>query len=194
MPINEGKKHWDKGVPYLELDERVRNLIRKARDSPDNPNSSSRMAYGFVYALQLRNASRISEAVAAMKRLIERNYKYSKEKDLYTIEVLCAKKREKIEYRVMKLPKYLNRTLRRYRKIRAFADIVAAMTITNAKGQCIRLLKVNSHSLRYARITYLSEKGMPAQLIAKITHHSNLNFIVAYTQQKEADRLDDEIE
>ena len=50
----------------------------------------------------------------------------------------------------------------------------------------IREAGFNSHSLRYARISHLADKA-PLQVIAKITHHKSLNFIVDYTQQKMAD-------
>jgi hypothetical protein len=61
------------------------------------------------------------------------------------------------------------------------------LTVGAVKSFAFRTLHINSHSLRYARITSLSRQGQPAQVIAKITHHKNLNFIVDYTSQKAAD-------
>ncbi|RLF23437.1 MAG: hypothetical protein DRN15_06345 [Thermoprotei archaeon] len=50
-------------------------------------------------------------------------------------------------------------------------------------------LGINRHSLRYAFITYLLRKGISPSLIAKITRHKNLNYILTYTQQKTADKI-----
>jgi integrase len=50
----------------------------------------------------------------------------------------------------------------------------------------------NSHSLRYSAISEMADK-VPLQVIAKITHHKSLDFIVNYTQQKKATRVLKEI-
>jgi hypothetical protein len=63
------------------------------------------------------------------------------------------------------------------------------LTLGAVKAFAFRNLHLNTHALRYAKITSLSSQGQPAQLVSKITHHKNLNFIVDYTSQKAADEI-----
>ena len=51
----------------------------------------------------------------------------------------------------------------------------------------------NTHSLRYARITHLAKQGVSPSLMAKITHHKRLDYVLRYTEQKAADELNREI-
>lgn len=50
-------------------------------------------------------------------------------------------------------------------------------------------LKVNAHSLRYAFITYLLKQGVNPTIVARVTGHTKLDFILHYTQAKEAERV-----
>ena len=47
----------------------------------------------------------------------------------------------------------------------------------------------NTHSLRYAFITYLLRQGVSPSIIAKITKHSRLDYILTYTQEKTAEEV-----
>ncbi len=47
----------------------------------------------------------------------------------------------------------------------------------------------NTHSLRYAFVSYLAQKKYPPQIIAKITGHKRLDYILHYTQEKAAHEL-----
>jgi integrase len=47
----------------------------------------------------------------------------------------------------------------------------------------------NTHSLRYAFITYLLRQGVSPSIIAKITKHSRLDYILTYTQEKTAEEI-----
>lgn len=49
-----------------------------------------------------------------------------------------------------------------------------------------KALGINTHSLRYAFITHLTNKGYPPQLISKITGHKRLEYIIHYTQERAA--------
>ncbi len=88
-----------------------------------------------------------------------------------------------IETRLMTIPPELTE------QDRAIADaaIEYGVTINATKLFALKVLHFNTHSLRYAQITELARQGKPPQLIAKITHHKGLDFILKYTQQKEAD-------
>jgi len=63
------------------------------------------------------------------------------------------------------------------------------LSIGSVKVFALRHLHFNTHALRYSKITALSNEGQPAQVVSKITHHKNLNFIVDYTSQKAADEV-----
>jgi hypothetical protein len=47
---------------------------------------------------------------------------------------------------------------------------------------------INTQSLRYAFITHLLKLNFNPSIIAKITHPSKLDFILIYTQEKEAEK------
>ncbi len=57
------------------------------------------------------------------------------------------------------------------------------------KSYCRRTYGFNTHSLRYAFITYLARKGVAPQIIAKITGHRDLSHILTYTERKTAEDL-----
>jgi len=49
-----------------------------------------------------------------------------------------------------------------------------------------KYLKINTHSLRYAPISFLVKNATDPALIAKITGHQDYRNIVRYTQTKDA--------
>jgi len=50
----------------------------------------------------------------------------------------------------------------------------------------LKYLKTNTHSLRYALISYLAKNAVDPAIIAKVTGHKDLKRIVQYTQIKDA--------
>jgi Phage integrase family. len=61
--------------------------------------------------------------------------------------------------------------------------------VDRVKHYCRYTYKFNTHSLRYSFITYLLRNGVNVSIIAKITRHSRLDYILRYTQEKVADRV-----
>ena len=61
--------------------------------------------------------------------------------------------------------------------------------VKRVKMYALSRLKLNTHSLRYAFITHLARRGISAQIIAKITGHRRLDYILHYTQRVEAEKL-----
>jgi site-specific recombinase XerD len=57
------------------------------------------------------------------------------------------------------------------------------------KVYCKATYGFNTHSLRYAYITYLLSKGVNPSLVAKITGHRNLSYILHYTELKTAEDI-----
>jgi len=134
-----------------------------------------------VYAIQLRNGARISESVDAFNNFINNNFKKKEGKIITEVRV---RKKKKEEYRVIIYPEFipfnLINKLKKYR---------LGINTLKAKVACLRILGVNTHTLRYARISFLAEKGVNPSIIAKITHHSKLDFILTYTQEKIAEKV-----
>ncbi len=50
----------------------------------------------------------------------------------------------------------------------------------------LKYLKCNTHSLRYALISFLAKNATDPAIIAKITGHKKLDRIIQYTQTKDA--------
>jgi len=50
----------------------------------------------------------------------------------------------------------------------------------------LKYFKCNTHSFRYALISFLAKNGTDPAIIAKITGHKKLDRIVQYTQMKDA--------
>jgi site-specific recombinase XerD len=47
----------------------------------------------------------------------------------------------------------------------------------------------NTHALRYAFVTYLLRRGVSPSIIAKITGHRSLDYILHYTEVKTAEDI-----
>jgi integrase len=50
-----------------------------------------------------------------------------------------------------------------------------------------KVLGINTHSLRYARITHMLRNNISPSIVAKITGHKKLDYILTYTQMKTAE-------
>ena len=132
-----------------------------------------RRAYATVLYIQLRNGLRIYEAVQAAliwARTRERRIKVRAEKSGYERPVI--------------IPRELGEEERRL--ILAYIDEKADARI---KTWCRRFLGYNTHALRYAFISWMARQGYPAQLIARITGHTKLDYILYYTQRVKAEEI-----
>ncbi|MEM4562488.1 MAG: tyrosine-type recombinase/integrase [Thermofilum sp.] len=165
---------WDKGVDYGVVYERLLRLIRRER-------KPKLRAYAFILLIQLRNGSRVSEAVKAFKEYLLTGKR--------EVEVPLSKKK-KPEKRLMVIPDVeFDRS--------SAADLLGVddeLLVWRVKKYAEKKLRVNTHSLRYAFITYLLRQGVNPAVVAKITGHSKLDFILHYTQAKEAERILKELE
>lgn len=167
------KEGWDRGMDFNET-------YRKMFDELIKTNYKKKKLYLLILLIQLRNGSRISEAIRAIKEF--------KATDSNNVKILVSKKRDKKVYRDMVLPLELNKY------INELGSLIDEETKNEDKlkrkitAYCLRVFGFNTHSLRYSFITYLSrDKKIEPQLISKITKHSDLRFIVKYTQEKAAE-------
>lgn len=163
-------KNWDKGIDYETLLDIILKRYRIARKQKEK-------CYLAILLIQLRNGARISEAVRCYRQYLKNKNPEQR--------VVLSKKR-KIDDRLMYMPLEF---IPNIPECSEFLTIDYKKLINRIKVYSIRVLKVNTHTLRYAYITYLAKKGVNPSIIAKLTKHSNLNFITAYTQEKEAQNV-----
>ncbi|MEM1909898.1 MAG: tyrosine-type recombinase/integrase [Thermofilum sp.] len=165
---------WDKGVDFEVAYERLLRLIKRERKPLPK-------AYAFILLIQLRNGSRVSEAVRAFKEYLLTGKR--------EVEVPLSKKK-RVEKRLMVIPDV------EFDRSSAvdLLDVDDRLLAKRVKMYALNRLKVNTHSLRYAFITYLLRQGVNPAVVAKITGHSKLDFILHYTQAKEAERVLKELE
>jgi len=160
-------RKWDKGVDYEYMYKKIlKHLSNEKRDIT--------RCYLAIALIQLRNGLRASESIRAFKH-------YLKHKQL-EFEVLVSKKK-KPETRFIVIPReLLNYELVCYDLLESDDKVLT----TRYKNWIRKYLKINSHSLRYSFITHAQKLGFPVPIIAQMTKHSKLDFILSYTQEKEA--------
>jgi integrase len=159
---------WDMGLDYLV----VKNKITRKLKSEDDPR---RRAYLSILLIQLVNGARIGEAVRAYRKYCSSKNKTRK------IYVDVEKRRHKVK-RLMVIPE----------NVYCYNEILSASDERlkdRVKHFSKNYLGINTHSLRYAFITYLLEKGINPSIIAKITQHARLDYILRYTQEKKAEEI-----
>jgi len=168
MEESRSKVTWDRGIPFHTCERRILRLL-KTEDRPTN------RAYAAILLIQLRNGSRVSEAVRAAKKFLETGKR--------ELKVRLSKKKRR-EERLMVIPERIERS-----HLCAIEKVPEDKLVKRVKVYAVRRLGINTHSLRYAFVTHLLEQGISPAIIAKITGHSKLDFILTYTQKKAAEDL-----
>ena len=159
------------GLDYKKTHRKLLKAYKEER-------SLKRKAYILVLLTQLRNGSRISEAIEALKLMLSSGKS----------EVHVRVRKHKHEtLRLMVFP------LKASPKVYKWALGYLQGDPEKLKLRIIkfarRRFKINTHSLRYAWITYNLLRGINPSLIAKITGHAKLDYILHYTQQREAEKI-----
>jgi site-specific recombinase XerD len=104
----------------------------------------------------------------------------------FELQVPVSKKRRKQEERLMIIPRELQSIVSPCFDLK---DVDEKVLVNRVKSYCVRTYNFNTHSLRYAFITHLLRLGVSPSIIAKITKHSRLDFILAYTQERAAEEI-----
>jgi Phage integrase family. len=160
---------WDRGV---EFETAYRQIVRHM-----NKNNKITKCYDAILLVQLRNGCRVSEAVRGFLEFLRTSK--------LEVEVPVSKKK-KSELRLVVIP---NEVV----PLRSFCSELLSVDlkrlIDRVKHYCKYTYKFNTHSLRYSFITYLLRNGVNPSIVAKITRHSRLDFILKYTQEKEAEKV-----
>ncbi len=152
-------------VDFQRVRRKLRELLKKTR------RVKQRVALQILY-IQLVNGARVSEAIEAY-------YEFVKDPSTRRIYVR-VRKSKKNKTREIVIP-------------REIEPINIKITKRYIQYVCKKYLKTNTHSLRYAFITFMAKQNIPYQVVAKITKHSNLNLIEHYTQELIAQKLLHEI-
>ncbi|AAB98775.1 TPA: tyrosine-type recombinase/integrase [Methanocaldococcus jannaschii] len=204
-PSESIKKHsgtWDKGIDYKQTYKMFKEDLQKLKNKELlYEDDYKRIAYLITFLFQLRNGCRIWEAIAGMINIainidnlnwnerITVKVRTQKRKDWEFRELIIPKciKKEDIEMVrdvFLDIKKEIDEKLTMDEKLKAKKKIVKRFGAWLYKNYGI-----NTHSLRYAYVTYLGEHGIPAQVLAKITKHKNINYIETYTQSRLAKEI-----
>jgi Phage integrase family. len=162
--VKNVKTSWDKGVDFEST---YRRILRHLQS-----NNKITKCYDAILLTQLRNGCRVSEAVRAFLEFVK-----TSQVEVY---VDVAKKKQK-EQRLVVIPNEIIH-LRDYCSELLSVDF--RKLVDRVKHYCRYTYNFNTHSLRYSFITYLLKNGVSVSIIAKITRHSRLDYILVYTQEK----------
>jgi hypothetical protein len=179
---------WDYGLDYKDTYKKLINDIKSIRKEFKQGNINTNKVKAFANLItgliQLRNGSRIGEAVSAINNFIN---DFSKN----ITEVLVQKQKGNSKnYRKVILPEEI--TLNDLEYVKSYIEYRQG----NKKNFIISLCryfqehyKFSTHALRYAWISFMALKNVPAQVIAKITGHKTLDILLHYTQKKIGENL-----
>jgi integrase len=161
---------WDKGVDFETA---YAMLLRKI----GSVKSNKTRCYFMIALIQLRNGSRISEAIRAFKEWVR-----SSKTEIHV--KVSKKKRE--ELRLMIIPS----EIAHYRLLCIDLLEVSDKALRNrVLATLYYYFKINTHSLRYAFITYLLRNNVNPAIVSRIVKHSRLDTLLHYVQVKESERV-----
>ena len=161
---------WDKGLDYEKTYKQILKHMKEAtRDTTK--------AYDIILLTQLRNGSRLTEAINFLNKIIET-------KPFKREATVKVEKRKDGHERQMILPEEIDK-----RELLRVAYVIKEANRWRVAEYCKRTYGFNTHALRYAFISHLTKKGVAPQLIAKITGHKTLDYILYYTQQQKAEEI-----
>jgi integrase len=159
---------WDKGADYETIYTRI---LRKI----DTVKENTTKCYLIICLIQLRNGSRISESIRAFKEWIKTN-----KTEIY----VKVSKKKHLEERLMIIP----HEIINYRLYCVdLLDINDIVLRERVRATLYYYFKINTHSLRYAFITYLLRNNVNPAIVSKLIRHSKLETLMHYVQVKQAE-------
>ena len=201
---------FDRGVDFSEIKAKLitaytdtiklLNLLTDVDYNGAERKLVNRLIYILIAMIQLMNGSRISEACNAFYSFIE-NGDLDKKIVVKLAKSETTKYKEngeqfktKIRYRKIMFPKkWIDTPLKKLDRMQYYIDKIHPESLKKrVLDYLLKYHNCNTHSLRYAYINYMiyDQKNEPS-LIAKHVGHSNLNQLIRYTQNKQADKLFD---
>jgi len=141
----------------------LQHIARARHDAKRDKRARRRLAGLCVLLTQLDNAARVSEAHEAVSIFARTGQR--------EVEVRVRKQKKDPDVRLVIIPPEVKRE-----------DVRELPSVDACRMYAFRL-GINTHSLRYARITDLALKKVQPQIIARITHHRKLDMLIKYTQE-----------
>lgn len=192
------RKGFDRDIDFGPMKEQLiteyTNQTKTYLESRYVKQSGCRVIYILIALIQLRNGSRISEAVNAFKLFMANGIK-----DKVIVKIAKSSGPDNIgtRYRKMMFPDgwidgsnievILNKLKTTHSKLLESNDIRK-----NVLTFMLRWFESNTHSLRYAFINHMIyEHKQQLTNVAKFVGHKNLNQLVTYTQHKNCEKLFD---
>lgn len=176
------------------------NKINDDTSSGTKQKLTRKHIYTVIAMIQLRNGSRISEAVEAFERFIEPGQSRS-EKILVKIAKSKSLKHKtdgsefttKTRFRKMIYPvNWIDTAILRANAIRHYLKHYDGDLKKRVLDYLSMNYNCNTHSLRYAFINYmLYEQKKEMTVVAKFIGHTGVAQLVRYTQTKESDKIFD---
>ena len=151
---------WLKPIDFKKTEKKLLELMK-------NPKSLKQLVSIYILYIQLKNGTRLTESIEAYYIFVKTGKR--------EIEVRVRKKKKE-QYRLVIIPKVVK-------------AINVKISDRYVRYICNKYLKCNTHSLRYAYITYLSKMNIPYHVISKITKHSKPELIEHYTMEILAQEL-----
>ena len=158
---------WDYSVDFLEAKKVLTNAYKQLFDMNLMPDE----AYVAILLIQLVNGARIGEAIRAFKTFVESGQREFQ---------LQAEKHGNVRFFV--IPDVVRNRLA-YKSILTIDDDKLEARI---RMFARKYLKCNTHSLRYAFISYLAMNAVDIAIIAKLTGHQDPKYIAQYIKTKDA--------
>lgn len=201
---------FDRGLDYKEIKDKMiihLNVLNEKLDKIESPKKKkilqNQICYIIIALMQLRNGSRISEAVTAFLKYINDESNI----DSKVIVKIAKSDAKKYNYKTKKM--VVKKA--RFRKImfpEDYIDLDLFYKIKDEKPRicnipktriCQRIrdylllhFKCNTHSLRYAFINFmLYDQKRNLADIAKYVGHTSVSQLVTYTQSKNCDQIFD---
>lgn len=201
------KQGFDRNIDLIEIKERLIKKLNELYEKQSNIDEPKKIIYNqicyiIIALLQLRNGSRISEAVNAFLKYMTKNdvdekviVKIAKSEGMKYDWKTKTKKMKKPRFRKIMFPEdYID--LEIFYDIKDnhqdFCIIEKLKICQRVRDYLLKYFNCNTHSLRYAFINYMlySEKRNLAD-IAKFVGHTTVNQLVTYTQNKNIDQIFD---
>ena len=217
MPAAKEKKYqgFDRGIDYLPIKQKLLDEFNKQYKIYSKGKNTKRASRSLIFLLieliQLRNGSRITEAINAFKLFAEKGieqrvtvkickseakkkvWKLNEEKNIKEKKEVTTKLRTrdimfpKTWFNDLDINELINKLKESHEEL--INDDKLKVTICK---YMIHNFDCNTHSLRYAFINYmLYKEKRPMTDVAKFVGHKNINQLVTYTQQKNCDQIFD---
>jgi len=181
--MSNKKGSWDKGLDYFEAKQLLLDKLNFYRNKkPLYQKDKTAYTYLTIGLIQLRNGCRVGEAVEALLKMIQTGRRDARVK---------VEKRKDNSKRLIVLPNEITPNDLKIVKeiVEDWEEKSTRRIANNISKWFLANLNINTHSLRYAFISHLGKKGVPAQLITHITGHATMDMIMKYTQAKIAEDI-----